>query len=95
MHKTYFSKYIQFLWQKRIDTKLANDGYELSTYVYLSPIPIPKNISRQEEVSLLSLFYKNNLTNHSLHRIDASRYSDPFCPHGCQEEETSFHTGPD
>ena len=52
------------------------------------PVPIPRYTSREDEVLLLSLFYKNNLLRDFLFTVN--QCTSPWCK--ClEEEQTAFH----
>ena len=64
------------------------EGYATYPEPHYTTLPIPPNTS-QNEVLLMSLFYKNNIMNDSLYKI--SKVPSPLCSLCNQEEETAEH----
>ena len=58
--------------------------------VSTTPLPIPTYTSREIEVLIMSMFYKNNLLNPFLFSLDRSRWRSPLCSCGV-EEQTAMH----
>ena len=83
------TKYTEELWSTSNRVIFQLDGYPSAPVVSSKPIPIPRNTPRETEVKLISLFYKNNLLNQSLYKLD--RAPSPMCPYCNQEEETPDH----
>ena len=77
------------LWKPSVIHQFQLEGYAFSPTPTCDMIPVPNNITREEEVQLLSLFYKNNLLNQSLYNID--RVPSPNCSKCKNEEETADH----
>ena len=77
------------LWQSSISNQFQLDGYASAPVPNSDRLPIPQNTPRNHEVLLMSLFYKNNLLNHSLWNID--KVSSPLCSACFDEEETAEH----
>ena len=83
------TKYTEELWSSSNKIIFQLEGYPSAPILNSKPIPIPRNTPRETEVQLISLFYKNNLLNQSLYKID--RVPSPKCPYCLQEEETADH----
>ena len=77
------------LWQSSISNQFQLDGYASAPVPNSDRLPIPQNTPRNHEVLLMSLFYKNNLLNHSLWNID--KVPSPLCSACFEEEETAAH----
>ena len=77
------------LWKPSVIHQFQLEGYALSPTPVCNMIPVPNNTTREMEVQLLSLFYKNNLLNQSLYNID--RAPSPNCSKCENEEETADH----
>ena len=90
-NKNTITEFVEFIWQKRIQNIFLNDGYNVIPVVTCKSIPFPKEISRENETLLMSMFYKNNLLNSSLFQINPRKYTNPFCSFGCSDLETSYH----
>ena len=86
----YYSKrlidgFTEFLWQESLQNKLQLEGWSHIPKVSLSPLPLQLGTSRETEVLIMSLFYKNNLLNSFLFKHNRSRWTSPLC--SCGEEE--------
>ena len=81
----------EYLWQRKVQTEFLFNGYSQIPLVNCKSVNIPNNISRKNEVLLLSLFYKNNLLNSSLFTINPQKFSFATCSYGCNELETTHH----
>ena len=81
--------YTEILWLETMKIQFQMEGYPTPPNVKCEPIPIPRNITREREVQVISLFYKNNLLNQSLYNID--RAASPLCTYCHAEEETADH----
>ena len=77
------------LWKPMIKTQFQIEGYATFPEPRCTTIPIPPNTSRENEVLLMSLFYKNNIMNDSLYKI--GKVHSPLCSLCHQEEETAEH----
>lgn len=77
------------LWQRSLRNQFQLEGYPTPPKPSCEKMPIPRNTSREKEVQLMSLFYKNNLLNQSLYNL--SRVPSPLCTYCHQEEETADH----
>lgn len=86
-----FKLYTIYIWQKTIDTKFSNEAHICAPKVSLNVISFPNHFSRKDEVNVTSLFYKNNLLNYPLFQVNPRKFPNPFCSHGCIDEETSQH----
>ena len=79
----------EVLWAISTRNQFQLEGYSTSPPLSCDTIPVPRNITREAEVQLLSLFYKNNLLNQSLYNLD--RVPSPLCSRCHAEEETADH----
>lgn len=79
------------LWQNSINNVSLNEGYHCIPIASTSSIPFPLNINREDEVLIMSMFYKNNLTNSFLYEFNPNMFSSPLCTYGCQHIETPLH----
>lgn len=77
------------LWHSSLRNQFQLEGYPTPPKPSCDKMPIPRNTSREKEVQLMSLFYKNNLLNQSLYNL--SRVPSPLCSYCHQEEETADH----
>ena len=77
------------LWKPSLRSQFQMEGYANHPNPVCDPLPIPTNISRETEVLIMSLFYKNNLLNDSLYKI--GKVASPLCSLCHQEEETASH----
>ena len=77
------------LWQSAIRNQFMVDGYASAPVPSSEKLPVPPNTSRKVEVILMSLFYKNNLTNQMLWNLD--KVPSPLCSACLQHEETAEH----
>ena len=81
--------YTEKLWGNTLKNKYQSEGYPNSPSPSCLPLPIPKGISRELEVKLLNLFYKNNITNSFLYSI--GKAPTPLCRNCKSEEDTISH----
>lgn len=82
--------FTEYLWQECLNSQLQQDGETRIPKVSVDPLSIPFSTSREEEVKLMSLLYKNNLLNSFLFTTERIQCSSPLC--ACSEEEqTAFH----
>ena len=77
------------LWKSSLKTQFQLEGYHQYPNPSCATLQIPANTTRQSEVLLMSLFYKNNILNSSLYKI--GRVPSPLCSLCGQEEETADH----
>ncbi|KAL5260728.1 hypothetical protein ACHWQZ_G010771 [Mnemiopsis leidyi] len=83
-------KFTELLWQESIKNQLQLEGWPIIPRVSLSPLPLPHGTSREQEVLIMSLLYKNNLLNSFLSRLDRTRWNSSLCSCGC-EDQTVIH----
>ena len=88
--KTMIKNYTELIWATKITNEYTNEGYHHSPKPSCTKLPIPKNISRKDEVLLMSLFYPNNLFNSNVYRNTYLTES-PLCGRCGQDEETPYH----
>ena len=81
--------YTEKLWSISLNNKYQNEGYHRAPNPSCSIIPIPQETSRQLEVNLLNLFYKNNITNSFLYKI--GKAPSPICSSCKSSEDTISH----
>ena len=88
--KAMVNKYIEnILWKPALITQFQMDGYTCAPTPSTNMLPIPTNTSRNIEILLMSLMYKNNLMNQFLWNL--SRVESPLC-HNCRKQsETPEH----
>lgn len=77
------------LWTSSLKNQFQLDGYPSPPIPSCEQIPFPRHTTRDKEVQLMSLLYKNNLLNQSLYNIN--RVPSPLCPYCSLEEETADH----
>lgn len=88
--KDLINQYIEtVLWRSALMNQFQLDGYPTAPNPSCDTIPIPRNTSRETEIVLLSLLYKNNLLNSSLYKL--SMVPSPLCSVCGQQEETAEH----
>ena len=88
--KVMINQYIeQVLWKSTLKNQFQLDGYPIAPNPSCDVLPIPPNTSREAEIILMSLLYKNNLMNSSLYKL--SKVPSPLCSFCGQEEETADH----
>ena len=78
------------LWMESLKYELQAEGHTYLPKPKCDPLPIPRDLTRQEEVQLMSLCYNNNLLNGFLHRFDNQKFPNPLC-HCGSEEQTNYH----
>ena len=89
-NKTIIRKFTEFLWQESVNNKFRLEGDNRVPTVSYSNLVIPKAASREEEVILMSLFYKNNLLNKFLNTTQKELCASALCI--CEvEEQSAFH----
>ncbi len=88
--KRLIQKYTEVIWQEALNNQLQIEGQSRFPSVSCSPIILPTGTSREDEVKLLSFFYKNNLLNAFLYTAEKKACPSPLCM--CAEgEQTAFH----
>ena len=83
-------KFTELIWQESIQNQLQLEGWPNIPRVSLRPLPLPHGTTREQEVLIMSLFYKNNLLNSFLFRHDGTKWKTPLCSCGV-EEQTVIH----
>ena len=68
--KSMIKRYCEYIWQHSLSNQAHLQGMSRVPIVSCTTIPLPKIISRQHEVLLLSMFYKNNLLNAFLYLVE-------------------------
>ena len=56
--KFLISDFTEYLWQECLDSQLQQDGETRRPKVSVKPLSIPHGVPREDEVKLMSLFYK-------------------------------------
>lgn len=87
--KDMINKYIELLWKETLNHQFQLEGYPTSPNPSCLIIPIPANTSREDEVKLMSMLYKNNLLNSFLYKL--GRAPSPLCSLCGNDEETAVH----
>lgn len=82
-------KYTVTIWKTILTNQFQAEGLVQSPNPSCSAIPLPVGTPRDVEVQLLSLMYKNNLTNNFLYSI--GKAPTPLCPNCEREEHTIDH----
>ena len=82
--------YTEHIWSESMRNQLQTEGYTYLIKPSCSALPISKQVTRRQEVQVMSLFYENNLFNSFLHRYDRQRFPSPLC-HCDTEVQTSYH----
>ena len=88
--KGIMTKYAEHLWYKSLQNEIYLDGQNIVLEPKCLPIPIPKEMNRNEEVMMVSMMYPNNLLNSSLHAINSEKFPSPMCKCG-QSQQTAHH----
>ena len=70
--KGMMQNFTELLWQDSLDNRLQMEGWSSTPTVSCNPLPIPMGVSREEEVLVMSLMYKNNLLNSFLYDVPIS-----------------------
>ena len=82
--------FTEFIWQECITNQLIIEGWPHIPKVSTTPLPIPAYTTRDVEVLVMSMFYKNNLLNTFLFSLDRCKWTSPLC--SCSvEEQTAIH----
>jgi hypothetical protein len=87
---TMMKRYTEKLWQESITNQLNYEGWATIPRVSTENLKFPRGTSREEEVKVMSLFYKNNLLNAFLFTTQKKQCESPLCVCGL-EEQTAFH----
>jgi hypothetical protein len=87
--KGMIQQFTELLWQESLQNLLLMEGWSDIPRVSCNPLPIPFGVSREVEVLVMSLMYKNNLLNSFLFRVDRAAAS-PLCICG-SDEQTALH----
>ena len=83
-------KYTEFLWTQKITYEFQADGHAFHPKPKCEPLPIPIQVSRLQEVQIMSLFYENNLLNGFLHKYNNQKFPNPLC-HCGDDIQTNYH----
>ena len=75
---------------RSIKNQLQMEGWSQVPMVSTTPLKFPYFSSRETEVLVMSLFYKNNLLNSFLFTLDRLKWPSPYCSCG-HEEQTAIH----
>ena len=78
------------IWQESSDNLLQMKGWTLTPQVSVRPLVLPLYTSRETEVLIMSLMYRNNLLNYFLFTFDRLIWKSPICSCGT-EEQTAMH----
>ena len=77
------------LWSPSLRNEFQIEGYASAPTPSCCVIPLPRNITREAEIQVISLFYKNNTLNQSMYNLD--KVPSPLCTYCNEEEETADH----
>ena len=88
--KAIMNQFTEHIWQESINNKLQLEGWPFIPKVSVNTLPIPLNTSREVEVLIMSLLYKNNLLNSFLYGLNRNYSHSPLCACGL-EEQTTIH----
>ena len=83
-------RYTEHLWQSSVDNEFMLEGYSIIPKASCSTLEIVRNVTRDEEVLLMSLFYENNLLNSSLYKINRAKFTTGECECG-DGLQTAYH----
>ena len=87
--KVIINKYAETMWKSMLKNQFQIDGYPISPNPSCESLPIPPNTSRETEILVMSMMYKNNLLNASLYKL--GKVPSPLCSFCGQQEETADH----
>ena len=90
--KGMMKKYTEHLWSQSITFEFQAEGHTYHPKPRCDPLQIPKQVSGQQEVQLMSLFYTNNLLNGFLYSYNSQKFPSPLC-HCGQSIQTNYHIG--
>ena len=82
--------FTESIWQESINNQLQMEGWSKTPVVSTLTLIMAPTTSRDEEVLVMSLFYKNNLLNSFLFSTEKRLCPSPLCSCG-EEEQTAFH----
>ena len=88
--KDNIKKYIEQLWYEKLKNECLIAGENNIPKPHCQKLPIPLDISRRDEVILMSLMYTQNLMNSFVYRNTYCTES-PLCPKCLREEQTPYH----
>ena len=88
--KQLMTRYTEHLWQSSVDNEFMLEGYSIIPKASCSTLQIERNVTRDEEVLVMSLFYENNLLNSSLYKINAAKFTTGECECG-DGLQTAYH----
>ena len=84
--KVMIQRFMELIWQESLQNRLMYEGWPEIPSVSCDSLPIPHGVSREDEVLLMGLMYKNNLLNSFLYRVDNASCSSPLCTCGVEEQ---------
>ena len=82
-------KYTEHLWKSSLQNELQSEGFSIIPEPKCTPVPTSKNLSREEEVMVMSMLYPNNTLNSVLHSINKEKFPTPLCQ--CGESRQTIH----
>ena len=88
--KSQITKYTELLWEDSIKNEFLLEGFSVTPRPSCKPLLLHPELSRKNEVKLMSMFYENNLLNSFLYRHNVPEVSSPLCLCG-REEQTVNH----
>ena len=92
--RSIMTKYTEKLWQQSVNNRLQLEGETRYPIVNCSPLKVPYGTTREEEVKIISLFYKNNLLSGFLYKVQRELCPSPMCACGTAEQ-SAFHIAVD
>ena len=88
--KSMITKYTEVIWGQRVKNEFTAEGYHHSPIPTCTKLPIPENVTRENEVLLMSMFYPNNLLNNNVYQL-TYQIESPLCNKCKETEETAYH----
>ena len=88
--KNMIQKYPKQFSRESPRNELQAEGHTHLPNPKCDPLQLPRDLTRQEEVQIMSLCYTNNLLNGFLYRFDSHKFPNPLC-HCGQQEQTNYH----
>ena len=78
------------MWSDALKNEFQNEGQTVIPQPSCSPLKINLGTDRKTEVMMMSMFYKNNLLNSFLNRLNLPEVSSALCHCGV-EDQTPYH----
>ena len=87
--KKMMTEYTEFIWKKTVTNYYQANGKSIIPTPSCKPLALKHNTTRKNEVTVMSLFYDNNLMNNFLYQ--RSLCESPTCPACGEDEQTPYH----